>query len=96
MTSVLGHEPPVFQHFVEDFSRFQATSELKGNRFSNQLETVTDPTVGSHFFVFSAVTKFDSIGVKIVEQSAGLIFSDIKSGEPNQPTRVVACVNHFG
>ena len=50
-----------------------------------------------HFFIDFIVRKVNgSVGVHIVEEPPGLVFSGIDASQSQEPSGVVSCVHHFG
>ena len=94
MSGLLGQEPTMVEHFVEELRRLDLRTILARNHTYGRLEHLTHPIGRDDFKILTVTPGGRTVGVQIVEQSTGLVLLHVKTRQPQQLAIGVAGIHH--
>lgn len=67
----------MFKDFVEDLSRFHATTKVRGHSSHRLLKPLGHPLMGGDLLFVRPHADLDAVGVQIVKETSSLVFLDV-------------------
>ena len=72
------------KHLMEELSRLDLGAIFARNHTHGRLEHLTHPVGGHDFQILALTPRGGTVGVKVVEQTTGLVLLHVKAGEAQQ------------
>ena len=94
MPGMLGEEPPVVQHLVEELSRFDLRTVFRRNHAHGRLVDLAHPVGRHHFKILVLPPRGRAIRVKVVEQSPSLVLLHIEAGQTHELAGRIPGIDH--
>ena len=94
MTRLLGQEPTVVKHFMEELSRFDLRTVFTRNHAHGRFEHFAHPISGDNLKILTLTPCGSAVGIQIVQQSTSLILLHIKTSQSQQLTIRIAGIDH--